>query len=263
MMQTTNLKPLSGVKVLVTRPLLEAQILSNQLRALGAAAIELPTIEIVPPESYDRMDRAIRSLGNYDWVIFTSVHGVGYFIDRMSALSVPIETLKKVHVAAIGTVTASALEQKGKTADYVPSEYLSELIVPGLGDLRGKRVLLPRAGIASKRLPTLLRERGAIVDEVIAYRTVIPRDLTPQRLKSVLSEGVDFVTFTSPSTIRSLATVVGDHELQRSLRGVKIACIGPVTADAVTELGLRAEVVAESYTIGALVEAIVNEVRTL
>ena len=262
MMQAPNLKPLSGVKVLVTRPLPEAQTLSNQLRALGAAAIELPTIEIAPPESYDGMDRAIRSLGNYDWVIFTSVHGVEYFIDRMGALSVHIETLNEVHVAAIGAVTASALEQNGKTADYVPSEYLSELIVPGLGDLRGKSVLLPRAGIASKRLPALLRERGAVVDEVVAYRTGIPRDLTPQRVKSVLSEGVDFVTFTSPSTIRSLATVVGDHELQRSLGNVKIACIGPVTADAVRELGLRAEVVAENHTISALVEAIVDEVRT-
>jgi uroporphyrinogen III methyltransferase/synthase len=263
MMQTANLKPLSGVKVLVTRPLVEAQSLSNQLRALGATAIELPTIEIVPPESYDQMDRAIRSLGSYDWVIFTSVHGVGYFIDRMSALSVPVETLNKVHVAAIGPATASALEQSGKTADFVPSEYLSELIVPGLGDLHGKRVLLPRAGIASKRLPALLRKRGAVVDEVIAYRTVIPRDLTRQRLKSVLSGGVDFAAFTSPSTIRSLATVVSDHELQRSLESVKIACIGPVTADAVKELGLRVEVVARNHTIGALVEAIVNEVRTL
>ena len=262
MMQATNLKPLSGVKVLVTRPLLEAQILSDQLRALGAVAIELPTIEIVPPESYSQVDRAIRSLANYDWVIFTSVQGVRYFVDRMGILSVPVETLNEVHVAAIGSSTASALKQNSKTADYVPREYLSELIVPGLGDLRRKRVLLPRANIASKRLPTLLRERGAVVDEVVAYHTVTSRDLTPQRLKSALSEGVDFVTFTSPSAIRSLAGVIGHHALQSSLGNVKIACIGPVTAEAVKELGLHAEIVAENHTIDALVEAIMDELRT-
>jgi uroporphyrinogen III methyltransferase/synthase len=261
-MQVTNLKPLSGVKVLVTRPLLEAQTLSSQLRALGAITIELPTIEIAPPASCEQMDRAIRSLGSYDWVIFTSVNGVRSFANRMEALSVPIETLDEVHVAAIGAATASALEQNGKTADFVPSEYLSERIVPGLGDLKGKRVLLPRADIASKKLPALLRERGAMVDEVAAYRTVTPRDLTPRRLQSVLSEGLDFATFTSPSTIQILARVVGEHELRRSLEKVRIACIGPVTADAVRELGLCAEVVAENHSINGLVQAIVNEVRT-
>jgi len=262
-MQAAALKPLSGLRILVTRPLQDAQTLSEKLRALGATAVELSTIEIAPPESFDQLDRAIRSLEDYDWVVFTSVHGVEYFVDRMDALSVPLTTLNEAQVAAVGSATASALQQAGKTPDYVPSEYLSELIVPGLGDLRGKRVLLPRASIASKKLPTLLREGGAVVDEVVAYRTVIPRDLTPQRLKSVLSEGVDLVTFTSPSTIRNLARVIGDSELERFLRNVKIACIGPVTAHAVRELGLDVEVVAKNHTICALVEAIVNEIRTL
>ncbi len=262
-MQATALKPLAGMKILVTRPLQEAQTLSDKLRALGATAIELPTIEIVSPESFDQLDRAIRSLEKYDWAVFTSVHGVEYFVDRMDALSVPLATLNKIQVAAIGSATSSALKQTGKTPDYVPSEYISELIVPGLGDLRGKRVLLPRADIASKKLPTRLRELGAVVDEVVAYRTVIPRDLTPQRLKSVLSDGVDLVTFTSPSTVRNLARVVGDRDLERFLRNVKIACIGPVTVGAAKELGLTVEVVAKNHTIGALVEAIVNEIRTL
>ncbi len=262
-MQATSLRPLSGVRILVTRPIQQSQNLSEKLRRLGASPVELPTIEIAPIENTDSLDHALRRLGEYYWVIFTRVHGVDSVLKRMSELRIEHKALQKVKVATIGPATASALDQAGRKPDYTPAEYLSEKIAQGLGEVNGKRILLLRANIASKKLPALLGERGALVDDVVAYRTIIPRDLTPERLRSIFDEGVDLVTFTSPSTVRNLAQVLGGGELERYLRNVKVACIGPVTVEAVKEMGIRVDIAARNHTADSLVEAIVNEIRTV
>jgi len=258
-----SLKPLGGMRILITRPEREGPSLSTKLHALGATALELPTIAILPAKNTDALDRAVKEFEEYDWVIFTSVNGVRFFNERAKTLKVPFGKLKQVKVAAIGPATADALERLGKKPDYVPEEYLSEQIARGLGELAGKRILLPRADIASEKLPSLLKQRGAFVDEVVAYRTVIPEDLTLNRLKPIFDGRVDLITFTSPSTVRNLAEAVGHAELERLLKSVKVACIGPVTFDAAKELGLRVDVVAVNHTIDGLVEAIENEIRTV
>jgi len=259
----TSLKTLEGVKILITRPEKQNVLLSAKLRNLGATTIELPTITILPPNNTDPLDKSIRSISQYDWVIFTSVHGVRFFSQRLKSLGEPSDKLKQVRVAAIGPATAAALEHLGKKADYVPTQFLSEKIAAGLGDVEGKRILLPRADIASKKLPELLRQRGAEVEEVVAYRTIIPEGLSADRLKSVLNQGIDVVTFTSPSTVRNLAQIVGANELTVLLKGVKVACIGPVTAEATKELGIHVDIVARTHTIDNLVEAIKNDIRTV
>jgi uroporphyrinogen III methyltransferase/synthase len=179
----------------------------------------------------------------------------------MAALGKAADRLREVKVAAIGPATAAALVEVSGKLDYVPEEFLSEKIAQGLGDVKGKRILLPRADIASKRLPELLKKNGAIVDEVAAYRTVTPDDLSANRVESILEQGVDVVTFTSASTVRNLADVVGAGRLEALLKGVKVACIGPVTAEAARALGVHVDVTAGNHTIDDLVEAIVNEVR--
>jgi uroporphyrinogen III methyltransferase/synthase len=181
----------------------------------------------------------------------------------MADLKIAPSALKQVMLAAIGPATASALERSVKKPEFVPDDYLSGRIADGLGDVKGRRILLPRADIASKKLPDLLRKREALVEEVVAYRTIIPRDLTPERLNSIFAGGIDLVTFTSPSTVRNLAQVLGVDKLEEFLRMVKVACIGPVTVEATKELGIDANIVAEIHTIDALVEAIVDEVRTV
>jgi len=253
-------KPLLGKRVLITRPLEQAAALSKRLRDLGAIPVELPAIQIVPVKNADELDSAIRSLSDYDWVIFTSASGVRFFLEHLAGMRVRDETLKELKVAAIGPATAAALEKVGKKADYVPNEYLSEKIAVGLGDMRGRRVLLPRADIASEKLPALLRDRGALVDDIIAYRTMIPRHLTPESLKSILAEGMDLIIFTSPSTVRNLARIMSHGALAGFMRDIKVACIGPVTADAVEELGIGVDVIAKTHTIDGLVEAIVDEI---
>ena len=262
-MQSSHVQSLFGVRILITRPDAENHLLSEKLHVLGAVTVELPTIEILPPVDSWFQDHYIQELSKYDWVIFTSVNGVRFFGIRLAALGKPEEGRREVKVAAIGSSTAAELKKLGEKVDYLPDEFLSEKIIQGLGDINGKRILLPRADIASPKLPELLRKHGAIVDEIVAYRTVIPDGLSWERVQRILNQGLDVVTFTSPSTVRNLAEVAGAHRLEESLKGVKVACIGPVTAEATKELGIHVDIVAQIHTIDGLVEAIVNEIRNV
>jgi uroporphyrinogen III methyltransferase/synthase len=261
-MQTT-MKPLLGKRIVVTRAARQAAILSKKLQDLGATTLEIPTIEIKPPSSTDQIDHAIKNLGSYDWIIFTSVQGVESFMSRMAVLQTDLAVLDSVRVAAIGPATSAALEHLGRSPDYVPDEFLSERIARGLGDLQGKRILLPRADIASKKLPLLLRDRGATVVEVTAYRTASPDELNSEKLKMAFKAGVDIVTFTSPSTVCNFVQAFGDVEVGKYLNNVRVACIGPVTFEAAKKVGIDVNVVANPHTIDALVEAIVDDIGNL
>lgn len=261
-MEATTIKSLSGLKVLVTRPTDQASALADRLLASGAIPIELPTIEIAPPESYTQLDNAIWRLGIYDWIIFTSVHGVQFFLNRLSALGFKPSILEPVRIAAVGPSTAAALETSGRKPDYIPQEYLTEKIANGLGDVREKRILLPRTDIASKSLPEILRTLGARVDEVTAYRTLTPSNLSAEKLAPILAGGIDLVIFTSPSTVRNLARVLVAEDFAK-LSKCRVACIGPVTAEAARELGFHVDILAKNHTIDSLVEEIVNENRSL
>ena len=262
-MQSAPLQSLSGMRVLITRPKGGSESLSEKLRSLGAETVELPTIEIIAPRSTEALDHSIRNLSNYDWVIFTSVNGVRFFLERMRHLRVTSDLLQRVKIAAIGSATAASLEKSARRPDFVPEEFLSEKIVYGLGDVKGKRILLPRADIASRTLPRNLIGEGAIVEEVVAYETVIPKDLSLDRLQSILERGVNLVTFTSPSTVRNLANVTSSIGLGALIKGIKVACIGPVTAEAARGLGVHVDIVASNHSIDDLVEAIVNEIRSV
>ena len=262
-MQSAPLQSLAGIRILITRPKSSNEPLSEKLRSLGAETIELPTIEIVAPKSTEALDHSIRDLSNYDWVIFTSVNGVRFFLERMKYLGVASDVLQRVKIAAIGSATARSLEKSAKKPDFVPKEFLSEKIVYGLGDVKGKRILLPRADIASRNLPIGLMGKGAIVEEVVVYETIIPKDLSLNRLQSILSLGVDLVTFTSPSTIRNLAYVTGPIGLEALIKEIKVACIGPVTAEAARGLGVHVDIVPSNHSVDDLVEAIVNEIGTV
>ena len=254
-------RPLFGQRVLVTRTRQQASALSTRLRALGAEAIELPTIQVAPAGDWAPLDRAIAGLSNYDWIVFTSVNGVGSFWERLDRAGLDARALHGVRLAAIGPATAAGLQTRGLRADYLPGEYVAEAVAAGLGDVRGLRVLLPRADIARPALADLLRRGGAEVDEVTAYRTLRP-DTAPGELRDLLA-GITVATFTSSSTVRNLAVMASDAglDLSRALAGATIACIGPITAETARELRLPVHIVAAEYTIDGLVEALVLHVR--
>src|SRR3974377_2197181 len=193
------MKPLVGKRVLVTRPRAQAAELCDRLAAQGATPIVFPTIEIAPLDDYTALDRAIRHLAQYQWIIFTSVNGVKSFWERLHAVGAGL--IPTLRVAAIGPATASALQAHDVTITLIPDEYVAEAIIESIGPVQGQRILLPRADIAREAVPVELRRRGAIVDEIAAYRT-LPAQPDPDGLRE-LQRGVDVITFTSSSTVRN------------------------------------------------------------
>lgn len=251
------------MKILITRPRNQADSFARALVDAGFEPIFFPVIEIHPFTENVALDRAIAKLECYDWIVFTSVNGVDAFFERLPSPRLLSPSCfhvegKRVRVAAIGPKTSAALEALGVTPDFVPEEYVAEAILPGLGDLRGRWVLLPRAEIARKALPKAIVAAGGVAHEIAVYQT-IPVEPDPDGL-AVLKSRVDVVTFTSPSTVENFVEIVSRSGLNPlSLPGnPKIACIGPITQKAAQEVGFMDVLVAEEYTAEGLVELLRN-----
>jgi len=242
----------------VTRSREQAGALAAELRALGADVIEIPAIEIRPPSSYAALDLAIHAAEDYDWLILTSVNGVKALFTRLAQLGSGIEKLLHLNIAAIGPATRAAIEQEGLPVDVVPEDYVAESVVESLRDsVRGKRVLLVRAKVARDVIPKELTDAGATVDVVEAYETVVPEE-SRGKLRDVLENAAQrptAITFTSSSTARNFLELLG-NENTKLLNGITLASIGPVTTATLEEIGLRADVEAEEYTILGLAQAL-------
>jgi uroporphyrinogen III methyltransferase / synthase len=253
---------LFGKTVLVTRPAGQAHSLVEGLRELGAEVIEAPAIEITAMEDPGDLDAALVDLGKQDWLALTSPNGVAAVFDRLEAIGGDSRHLAPVKVAAVGSATARALADHGIRADLIPAEYTTTGLgeaVASLGEAEAaeRRILLARADIATAVLPRILRAAGWKVSEVVAYRTR-PASCLPEDAKQALDEGrVDWVTFTSASTVRGFLAIVGDADLT----GVRFAAIGPATEEAMGEAGLTSSVVARPHTPEALIDAIASAAR--
>ncbi len=254
---------LAGRRIVITRRREQAEGLREALRRKGATVIEFPTIALKPPRSWQALDRALEHLDDYAWVIFTSANGVEFFFRRLRAKRKKIRPLWRARLAAIGPSTAAALRQCGLRADVVPIEYKAEGLLRALArrekSWRGKRVLLARAAKAREALPRELRRRGARVDVVEAYRTVVPR-VSQKRIQRAFggrkAGKPDAITFTSSSTVNNFFALLGRRPGQQALAGVAVATIGPVTSHTARALGLRVAVEANPYTAPALVRAL-------
>ncbi len=243
----------------MTRPREQAKDLVHSLEELGAECLLYPTIRIIPPQSYERLDHALANLSSYQWVVFTSANGVRAVLERMKALHRDPRELLAMEIAAIGPATREALEEQGIRVTLSPKEYRAEGLVEAFSnyDLRGKRILLPRAEEARDLLPRELEKLGAKVDVVPAYRTV-PDMENGEAIRELLNKGVvNAITFTSPSTVRNFLVMVGEGGID-ALSRVFVACIGPVTAEAAKNLGIRVDAVAQEYTSEGLVRALVG-----
>jgi len=255
-------RPLFGKRIMVTRARDQASEFLKGLTHLGAECIEFPTIEVVPPENWDALDRAIGALETYQWVVFTSVNGVKYFLRRLAALGRDIRDLKGLHIGAIGPKTAQRWHRLGIEPDLVPEEYRAEAVVECFRKkgAKGARVLIPRAAKAREVLPEELRKMGARVDVVPAYRTIKPSQDTA-RVSELLEKGaIDMVTFTSSSTVTNFLGMFEAHRDRTPgwMRHVVVACIGPITARTAQENGLSVDLVPTEYTVEALTDSIVR-----
>jgi uroporphyrinogen III methyltransferase/synthase len=227
-------------RILVTRPRSQADDFAEKLSSAGFEPIFLPVIEIRPIEDNVALDRALAALECYSWVVFTSVNAVDIVFDVIARSEATKQSPfmgegMGIRVAAIGPKTSEALQARGVTPDFVPDEYVAESILPGLGDLRDRWVLLPRAEIARKALPRAIAEAGGFPHEISVYKT-LPVEPDFEGL-AALKAGVDWITFTSPSTVQNFAVIARRHGLDPlNLPGSpKIACIGPITERAASD----------------------------
>jgi uroporphyrinogen III methyltransferase/synthase len=259
-------KPLLGKRILITRPRRQASRFAALLRDYGAEPIEVPTIQIAPPRSWEPLDRAIANLRAYHWLIFTSVNGVQWFFERYAAEQRSSTDLQRLKICAIGPATAQEVRTRGLEVDVMPGEYRAEAVVESLSAfmVEGSHILVPRAAVARDILPDALTALGAQVDVVEAYRTVLPaQDLASDIRHMLERRSLDVVTFTSSSTVTNFAQLVSESALPQLIRDVIIACIGPITADTVRSHGLTPTVVAEEYTIPGLARAIVEYFQSI
>jgi uroporphyrinogen III methyltransferase / synthase len=251
-------RPLAGKRVVVTRAGAQAYDLAEQIEKAGGEVIELPTILILPPESFARFDDAVKHIERYDWILFTSVNSVAPFLARLRLAGKTVDVLKPVKIGAIGPETARRLASAGIRVSLVPQRYQAEGILDAVGPkaIKGKRVLIPRAAEAREILPETLRGWGATVDVVIAYRTALP-DVDVAPLAELLRHGrIDAVTFTSSSTVKNFVRLFGGKKLAAIAGGCVIACIGPITAQTVQSAGGKADVVADEFTMSGLTRAL-------
>lgn len=249
---------MSGKRIVVTRAESQAGEFAAKLRVLGAGVIEFPVIEIRPAADFGPLDRAIARIEDYDWLIFTSVNGVRFFVERLDRSPKDLRNLR-ARLCAIGPATRAAVEALHLKVDIVPEAYVAESLVAAFAgvDLAGRRVLLPRAAVARDVVPVELAKRGAVVEVVEAYRTAAPENAA-ERAAEVFGRAPDWVTFTSSSTVRNLVAIVGPERLQ----GVRLASIGPVTSATLREYGLEPAVEANPYTTAGLIDAIIAYEQT-
>jgi uroporphyrinogen-III synthase/uroporphyrinogen III methyltransferase/synthase len=253
---------LAGRRVLVTRAAHQAGKLSEGLRALGAEPVEVPVLEIRPPENIEPLDAALRQLKSYDWLILTSANAVHALAERAATLGIALAQTTRLQVAAVGEATAAEARKAGLQVAFVPEAYVAESLVEGLlqslqNQTFNQRILLARAAVARDVIPAALRAAGAVVDVVDAYRNVLP-DAAPEQLRKALAGGIAAATFTSSSSVTHLAEAARAAGVAWPLTDVPAVSIGPITSQTLRELGWPPAAEAKPSDISGLIATVVR-----
>jgi uroporphyrinogen III methyltransferase/synthase len=256
-------RPLSGRRIVVTRSREQATELIDMLEERGAEAIPAEAIRVIAAEDPAPLEAACRNAGSFDWIIFASANAVDYFMRGLLANS-DVRDLHGVRLCTVGPSTASRLQRYGIRVDLTPAEFRADALfdaVKASGSLKGQRILIPRANIARDRLAEELREAGAEVVDVIAYRTIpggAERSGEYDVYRLLLDRQIDAVTFASASAVRNFVTMIGEEQAADLLKSTVVASIGPVTAEAAQQLEIHTTVMPKRYTIPDLVDALVE-----
>jgi uroporphyrinogen III methyltransferase/synthase len=259
-----DVRPLFGKRVLVTRQRDQAHDLVAELEASGAAVLLAPMIRIAAPDDFAPLDAACTRVAEFDWIVFTSANAVEAFLDRLLAGVRDLRALRSAKICVVGQATAERLARYGLKADLVPAEFRAEAVVPAIAAeaaIDGLKVLLPRSDIGREVIADDLRKHGAEVTEVVAYRTLAadtPREGEIDVYRLLLDRQIDVVTFASPSAVRNFVHLLGEEPAADLLRTTIVACLGPVTAEAAAQHQIDTQVMPTTYTVPALVNAIVE-----
>jgi uroporphyrinogen-III synthase len=256
-------RPLAGKRIVITRSPEQSGILLHELKGSGAKVILLPFVEFRLPSDTGALDSALARLSEFDWVVFTSPNGVRFFRQRLrelgretSGLPAPLPL-----VAAIGVATASAATKEGLAVEFALAdvrggrEFAQRF---SSAAIQGKKILLPQSDLADGHIRDALKESGAAVTEVVAYRTCMPESLHGHELEQVKRDGADVFVFASPSAFRNFAKTVGPEGLKLFADRSAFAAIGPTTAEAIRGAGVQVKIEAAKPSSSEIVQAIVQ-----
>lgn len=250
--------PLRGRRIVLTRPLTQSGDFEEHVSALGGEPILAPAIEIVAPESWTIPDAALRRVGTYDWLAFTSANAVRMLVDRADAIGVARDHLRSRRLAVVGPATASVVRSTLRPPDFAPTVKAAEALGEEFVDVDNARILLPRGSLADDILPATLRERGAFVDEIVVYRTV-PGPGIPEIAAGVRASAIDALLFASASAVRFVADALAADTATTGIRCQRwpvAACLGPVTANAARACGFQSVIVADDIIQNDLIDAV-------
>lgn len=258
--------PLQGRRVLVTRSAAGSRRFAAALRGVGAQPIVLPTLDFAPPLDVSPLDDALNRINSYHWIAWTSARGVRATLDRLMHHPADVRALASAKLACVGSATAEALKDYGLKADLCPPKataaQLARHLIEHVEQSQDApppsklRVLAPLAAAARPDLALGLTRAGAQVDQVVAYRTVVPPQAPRKASEAVLNGQCDVWTFASPSALENLQALLGGVRLRDLVGDSTVACIGPVTAQAAEDAGLTVHVVPDRHTTSALIEAL-------
>ncbi len=251
-------KPLFGKRIVITRARAQASGLVSTLSKLGAQCIEIPTIQIVPPEDTDPLKKSIENIKDYNWLVFTSVNGVKFFFDVLFDMGYDVRVLGHLKFACIGPVTKERLKNYGIVSDILPKTYRAESVIEAFSnvEIKNKKVLLPRAKQARTILPEELTKLGAKVDDVTAYETRLNADGKENLILLLENNEIDAITFTSSSTVSNFMSLLESKDTRKLLKNVVTASIGPITSDTARSLDIQPDIEAKEYTIQGLINSL-------
>lgn len=243
--------PIPGTRILLTRPDEQSARWAEELKLLGAEPVILPLIGFQSSEPA----RPERPLAAYDWIVFTSVNGVRFFFEALEQLCIDASAISKIKIAAIGSRTAGELVNAGLQVDFIPRGHTAETLAKEIPDIEQRRILLPATDIAREATVALLRQRGALPEEWVVYRTVKLAE-NGRRLPGIIAKGLDILTFASPSAVECFAAYTGIKELK-----IPAVCIGPSTAAAAFEKGFKQVIMSKEHTAEGLTKAITDYIK--
>lgn len=250
---------------MVTRALEQSEAPVQALREAGAEAVVLPMVKFAPPDDFAPLDRALKDADDFDWLLLTSQNAVRALQERCIALNLGIAAIfDGVRIAAVGPASAEAARELGLNVIYVASKYQGVALANELAPkLKGMQVFLPRSDRANHDLVEALVGHGAVVTEVIAYKTELPSGNDLSEIRAQLEQGVDAVLFFSPSAVNHFRDVLGQKEFARLAETCgAFAAIGPVTETALREAGVEQLIVAKTATVPSLISELARYFST-
>jgi len=249
---------LAGKRIIITRSAAQSEALARELSACGAIPVVLPLVSFAHPEDFAPLDAAIAEIERFDWMILTSAQAVRAVVMRSEELKRSlIRSESKLRIASVGPVTAEAARKAGLLVEHVAETHSGAALAEELGNrLQGGKVFLPRSDRGNPDLPRALKRHGAKVTEVIAYRTLRPSAVDERNFGQIAEGAADAVLFFSPSAVQHFAELFGGEQLPALQDKLAIAAVGPVTANALRDAGVRRMVLAGDTTAAAVVEAL-------